>query len=177
MIGHGYRAALCEVSYPTIVPIPTSLSTVTPATEVNNSGAEEPAAIKVAPATSSERSNFSEIASNDGTKKSSQTIASAAKKYISIKRGKYLRRYIEGKSEKKLSFFDPYRGSWVTKNTPKQRSGDHIMLSFPCPHFRGRGRRFCSFSRTSKRCVSTTLIQKHVHLRNSFPPNNVFLNK
>lgn len=89
MIGHGYRAALCEIceiiceiSYPTIVPIPTSLSTVTPATEVNNSGAEEPAAMKVAPATSSERSNFSEIASNDGTKKSSQTIASAAKKYI-----------------------------------------------------------------------------------------------
>lgn len=99
---HGYRAALCEISYPTIVPIPTSLSTVTPATEVNNSGAEEPAAMKVAPATSSERSNFSEIASNDGTKKSSQTIASAAKKYIyrSIKRGKYLRSYIEEKSEK-----------------------------------------------------------------------------
>ena len=94
MIGHGYSAALCEIceiiceiSYPTIVPIPTSLSTVTPATEVNNSGAEEPAAMKVAPATSSERSNFSEIASNDGTKKSSQTIASAAKKkYIYKKR-------------------------------------------------------------------------------------------
>ena len=45
--------------------------------EVNSSGADEPAAIKVAPATSSDRSNFSLIASNDGTKKSSQMIASA----------------------------------------------------------------------------------------------------
>lgn len=89
MIGHGYNTALHEISYPTIVPIPTSLSTVTPATEVNNSGAEEPAAMKVAPATSSERSNFSEIASKDGTKKSSQTIASAVK-IIYIKRGNYL---------------------------------------------------------------------------------------
>ena len=68
-----------KLSYPTIVPIPTSLSTVTPATEVNSSGADEPAAMKVAPATSSERSSFSEIASNDGTKKSSQTMARAVK--------------------------------------------------------------------------------------------------
>lgn len=89
MIGHGYNTVLHEISYPTIVPIPTSLSTVTPATEVNNSGAEEPAAMKVAPATSSERSNFSEIASKDGTKKSSQIIASAVK-MIYIKRGNYL---------------------------------------------------------------------------------------
>lgn len=89
MIGHGYNTVLHEIFYPTIVPIPTSLSTVTPATEVNNSGAEEPAAMKVAPATSSERSNFSEIASKDGTKKSSQIIASAVK-IIYIKRGNYL---------------------------------------------------------------------------------------
>ena len=92
MIGHGYNTALHEISYPTIVPIPTSLSTVTPATEVNNSGAEEPAAMKVAPATSSERSNFSEIASKDGTKKSSQTIASAVK-IIYIKRGSHYNLY------------------------------------------------------------------------------------
>lgn len=65
--------------YPTIVPTPTSLSAVTPATDVNNSGAEDPAAIKVAPATSSERSSFSEIASSDGTKKSSQMMARAVK--------------------------------------------------------------------------------------------------
>ena len=36
--------------------------------------------MKVAPATSSERSSFSEIASNDGTKKSSQIMASAIEK-------------------------------------------------------------------------------------------------
>lgn len=43
----------------------------------NNSGAEDPAAINVAPATSSDKSNFSEIASREGTKKSSQIIAMA----------------------------------------------------------------------------------------------------
>ena len=43
----------------------------------NNSGAEDPAAINVAPATSSDKSNFSEIASREGTKKSSQMIAIA----------------------------------------------------------------------------------------------------
>lgn len=63
--------------YPTIVPTPTSLSTVTPAIEVNSSGAEDPAAIKVAPATSSDRSSLSLMTSNDGTKKSSQTMARA----------------------------------------------------------------------------------------------------
>ena len=63
--------------YPTIVPTPTSLSTVTPAMEVNNSGAEEPAAMKVAPATSSLKFSFSLIASNDGTKKSSHMMANA----------------------------------------------------------------------------------------------------
>ena len=61
-----------------MVPTPTSLSTPTPATEVNSSGAEEPAAMKVAPATSSDKSNFSEIASRDGTKKSSHIRASPA---------------------------------------------------------------------------------------------------
>ena len=64
-------------SYPTIVPTPTSLSTVTPAIDVNSSGADDPAAMKVAPATSSDNSNLSLITSNDGTKKSSQTIAKA----------------------------------------------------------------------------------------------------
>lgn len=61
-----------------MVPIPTSLSTPTPTTEVNSSGAEDPAAMKVAPATSSLKSNLSEMASRDGTKKSSQMIAMAA---------------------------------------------------------------------------------------------------
>ena len=43
---------------PTIVPTPTSDSFVAAANEVKSSGAEDPAAIKVAPATSSERFNF-----------------------------------------------------------------------------------------------------------------------
>lgn len=60
-----------------MVPTPTSLSTATPAIEVKSSGADEPAAINVAPATSSERSNFSLIASREGTKKSSHIIARA----------------------------------------------------------------------------------------------------
>ena len=60
-----------------MVPTPTSDSKVTAATELNSSGAEDPAAMNVAPATSSESRNFSDIASNDGTKKSSQTIAKA----------------------------------------------------------------------------------------------------
>lgn len=58
---------------------------MTPATEVKSSGAEEPAAMKVAPATSSDKSSFSEIASNDGTKKSSQIIASAKKQKNEMK--------------------------------------------------------------------------------------------
>ena len=52
---------------------------MTPATDVKSSGAEEPAAMKVAPATSSDKSSFSDMASRDGTKKSSQTIAIAEK--------------------------------------------------------------------------------------------------
>lgn len=58
-----------------MVPTPTSLVTPTDAIDVNSSGADEPAAINVAPATSSDRSSLSEIASSDGTKKSSQIIA------------------------------------------------------------------------------------------------------
>ena len=43
---------------PTIVPIPTSLNAIkTPIIDVNNSGAEPPAAMNVAPATSSEIPN------------------------------------------------------------------------------------------------------------------------
>ena len=60
-----------------MVPTPTSLSAATPATDVNSSGADDPAAMNVAPATSSDKSSFSEIASSDGTKKSSQMMARA----------------------------------------------------------------------------------------------------
>ena len=68
---------IMPATYPTIVPTPTSVSTATPATEVKSSGADDPAAMNVAPATSSDRFNFSEITSKDGTKKSSQIIAKA----------------------------------------------------------------------------------------------------
>merc|ERR1719454_2599465 len=44
--------------------------------EVKSSGADEPAAMKVAPATSAERPRLSQISSSEATKKSSQTIAS-----------------------------------------------------------------------------------------------------
>lgn len=71
-----FTCNLCCDTHPTIVPIPTSLSTLTAANEVKSSGAEEPAAMNVAPATSSDKSNFSEIASREGTKKSSQMRAS-----------------------------------------------------------------------------------------------------
>ncbi len=65
------------LAYPTMVPTPTSLSVLTPATDVNSSGAEEPAAMKVAPATSSLKFSLSEMASRLGTKKSSQIMAIA----------------------------------------------------------------------------------------------------
>lgn len=67
-----------------MVPTPTSLWTPTPATEVNNSGADDPAAMNVAPATSSLNWSLSEMASREGTKKSSQIIAIAALYYDNI---------------------------------------------------------------------------------------------
>ena len=60
-----------------MVPTPTSVSTMTPATEVKSSGADEPPAMNVAPATSSDKFSFSEMVSRDGTKKSSQMMAIA----------------------------------------------------------------------------------------------------
>ena len=68
---------------PTIVPIPTSLNAMkTPIMDVNNSGADPPAAMKVAPATSSETPKNSIIASNEGTKNSSHTMARATNIYM-----------------------------------------------------------------------------------------------
>ena len=59
-----------------IVPSPTSLCEMkTPTTDVESSGAEPPAAIHVAPATSSLRFCASQIASSAASKYSSQTIA------------------------------------------------------------------------------------------------------
>lgn len=65
-----------------MVPMPTLLCEMkTPMTEVKSSGAEPPAAMKVAPATSSEISSFSVMTVSAGTKNSSQTIAKAMNMY------------------------------------------------------------------------------------------------
>mmetsp|Transcript_43446 Transcript_43446/g.81153 ORF Transcript_43446/g.81153 Transcript_43446/m.81153 type:complete len:277 (+) Transcript_43446:433-1263(+) len=67
---------------PMIVPVPMSLSVImAPIRDVKNSGAEPPAAMNVAPATSGESSRTSEITSSAGTKHSSQTIAIAINIY------------------------------------------------------------------------------------------------
>ena len=49
--------------------------------DVKSSGADDPAAMNVAPATSSERFNLSQMSSSDGVKKSSQTMAMPRKRY------------------------------------------------------------------------------------------------
>lgn len=52
---------MLKTADPTIVPMPTSeKATKTPITEVNSSGADPPAAMKVAPATSSEKFEHNE---------------------------------------------------------------------------------------------------------------------
>ena len=79
--------ARLPITYPTIVPTPTSVFCATPATDVNSSGAEDPAAIKVAPATSSDKFNFSEMISREGTKKSSHIMAEAESGKQQIKTG------------------------------------------------------------------------------------------
>lgn len=67
---------MLKVAEPTIVPIPTLFWAMnTPMTEVKNSGADPPAAMNVAPATSSDSDNFSVRTSREGTKNSSQTMA------------------------------------------------------------------------------------------------------
>ena len=61
--------SILNTADPTIVPRPMSLFVIkTPITEVNNSGAELPAAMKVAPATSECICNLSVICSREGTK-------------------------------------------------------------------------------------------------------------
>ena len=73
-----------------MVPTPMSVCTATPATDVKSSGAEDPAAMNVAPATSSDRLSFSEMTSNEGTKKSSHMRARAAQSDDQVLRlGKY----------------------------------------------------------------------------------------
>lgn len=69
---------ILNTAEPTMVPTPTSLPKVTPRMDVNSSGAEDPAAMNVAPATSSDNSSFSEMTSRDGTKNSSHIRANPA---------------------------------------------------------------------------------------------------
>ncbi len=65
-----------KTAEPTMVPMPTSENeTKTPRTEVASSGAEPPAAIHVAPATSSFRFIASQMAESDASKNWSQTMA------------------------------------------------------------------------------------------------------
>ena len=73
---------MLKTAEPTMVPMPTSENEMkTPMTEVNSSGAEPPAAMNVAPATSSEQPIDSMMTSRDGTKNSSQTMANATNMY------------------------------------------------------------------------------------------------
>ena len=70
---------------PTIVPNSTSLfTTSSPMKDVTSSGADPPAAIRVAPATSLPMLNASVMTSSAGTK--SQTMASPASMYLFAKR-------------------------------------------------------------------------------------------
>ena len=74
---------MLKTADPTMVPIPTSEKEMnTPMTDVKSSGADPPAAMKVAPATSSEHPMTSMITSREGTKNSSQTMANATNMYI-----------------------------------------------------------------------------------------------
>lgn len=75
---------MLKTAEPTMVPMPTSSYEMnTPMMLVNSSGADPPAAMKVAPATSSEMPAFSVMTSKDGTKNSSQTMARATNMYTS----------------------------------------------------------------------------------------------
>ena len=70
------------MALPTIVPSPTPDDAENASDmDVKSSGADEPAARNVAPATSSESSSASEIASSAGAKYSSQMIATPRKMY------------------------------------------------------------------------------------------------
>ena len=70
-----------KTAEPTMVPKPTAEPVKVPTNEVASSGIEPPAAMKVAPATSSERLSFSQMISSVGTKYSSHTMASATNMY------------------------------------------------------------------------------------------------
>ena len=74
---------MLNTAEPTMVATPSSfvaLSDTKDIVEVKSSGADEPAAINVAPATSSLSPSFSHMISSDGAKKSSQMIAMPRKR-------------------------------------------------------------------------------------------------
>ena len=73
-----------KVAEPTMVPMPTSDSWNVPMSDVNSSGADPPAAMRVAPATSIDRfrRRSDAISSRAGTKNSSHTMANARNIYI-----------------------------------------------------------------------------------------------
>lgn len=74
---------MLNTAEPTMVPIPTLLWEIkTPMREVKSSGAEPPAAMNVAPATSSEICSLSVMTPKAGTKYSSHTMAKATNTYI-----------------------------------------------------------------------------------------------
>ena len=73
---------MLKTADPTIVPKPRSDRLKVATKEVNSSGAEPPAAIRVAPAMSRDMCMSSAISSRAGTKYSSQTIASARNMYV-----------------------------------------------------------------------------------------------
>ena len=70
-----------KTALPTMVPKPTADRLNVPTNDVASSGADPPAAMSVAPATSSLSSHFSAMTSSAGTKSSSQMIAMARKRY------------------------------------------------------------------------------------------------
>ena len=73
---------ILNTAEPTIDPIPASLLlTNTPTSDMNTSGADEPAAMNVAPATSWSNCKRSDMHSSDGKKYSSQTRINATHKY------------------------------------------------------------------------------------------------
>ena len=85
---------------PTIVPIPTSLNAIkTPIIDVNNSGAEPPAAMNVAPATSSEipidvnkeiQRNYFQITYSTNPFKKSDQIIVLLERFFKINKNSYL---------------------------------------------------------------------------------------
>ena len=81
---------------PTMVPNPTDESLKVPMRDVASSGADPPAAMRVAPETSSLRSKRSEMISNAGTNSSSHTMAMQRKMYLERERERERERGKEG---------------------------------------------------------------------------------